>query len=103
MSVYPEIAVFRRFGALSSQNLLYLQAELQDMEQSLHDVQIRDNNSANEANLFSVNWWYMAHADERGVNSEQWELVQKIREKLKEYSKFLFDNTGWEMREKPMF
>lgn len=88
MSLIPEIAVFRRFGALNAQNLLYLQAELQDMEQSLRNLQVRDSKSAGEASWHSINWWYLAHAAERGSNPEQWNLVQEIRKKLDEYSKF---------------
>lgn len=86
MNLYPEIAVFRRFGNLNALNLLYLQAELQDLEQSLHRLQVRDSNSPAGAALHSVNWWYLAHSQD-SENSEQWQLFQKIREKLKEYSK----------------
>jgi hypothetical protein len=32
MGASPEIAIFRRFGALNAQNLLYLQAELVHLE-----------------------------------------------------------------------
>lgn len=95
MSLIPEIAVFRRFGALNAQNLLYLQAELQDMEQSLRDLQVRDSKSTGEASWHSTNWWYLAHAAERGTNPEQWELVQKIRKKLDEYSKFHVRTKFW--------
>jgi hypothetical protein len=35
MAFYPEVAIFRRFGALNAENLLYLQAELQDLEIAL--------------------------------------------------------------------
>lgn len=88
MSLIPEIAIFRRFGALNAQNLLYLQAELQDMEQSLRDLQVRDNQSTGETSWYSTNWWYLAHAAERNTNPEQWVLVQEIRKKLDEYSRF---------------
>jgi hypothetical protein len=38
MGAHPEVAVFRRFGALNAQNLLYLQAELTHLELELRST-----------------------------------------------------------------
>ena len=39
----PEVAIFRRFGAMNARNLLYLQAELTDLEAALLQTERRDN------------------------------------------------------------
>lgn len=42
MNLIPETCIFRRFGTLNSLNLLYLQAELTDIERKLQEAQIVD-------------------------------------------------------------
>ncbi|KAF7449413.1 hypothetical protein Ptr902_03331 [Pyrenophora tritici-repentis] len=41
--VQPELAIYRRFGAMNAQNLLYYQAELVDLEVKLRAQQVRDD------------------------------------------------------------
>lgn len=87
MSLIPEVAIFRRFGSANAQNLLYMQAEILHMENTLRSYQIRDSNSQDHRTAWHVaDWWHMAHAHEQDRNDEQWKLVQDIRQKLKEYS-----------------
>ena len=43
MELRPETSVFRRFGALNSRNLLYLQAEITALEKDLLDSEMRDS------------------------------------------------------------
>ncbi|KAI4594233.1 hypothetical protein KJ359_008508 [Pestalotiopsis sp. 9143b] len=65
MSQKPETAIFRRFRLLSMMHLLRLQAELQDLEDSLKGT------------------CTMRQYDEE--DSEQMETLQKIGKKLEEY------------------
>jgi len=84
MGAYPETLIFRCFGAISAQNLLYLQAELVHLEQKLQECAVANERSGDhsEKNLFSKDWFTLAHSSE---GSEQWYLVLQIRAKLKEY------------------
>jgi hypothetical protein len=43
----PETAIFRRFGSLNAENLLYLQAELTSLERELQLQQLGDHLSGN--------------------------------------------------------
>lgn len=89
MSLIPEIAIFRRFGSANAQNLLYLQAEILHLENSLRHLQIRDSKSRDQRTAWhAVDWWHMAHSSDQDRNDEQWKLVQELRQKLREYSKF---------------
>lgn len=42
MSGRPQMWIYRRFGYLNSQNLLYMQAELMGLEKELKDLQMQD-------------------------------------------------------------
>ncbi|KAI0479761.1 hypothetical protein F4859DRAFT_529914 [Xylaria cf. heliscus] len=48
MGQQPQLAIFRRFGTLANANLLYLQAEIAELELRLKDVQKQDRESSNE-------------------------------------------------------
>lgn len=81
----PEIAIFRRFGNLNVQNLLYLQAELTELEGEYNDTAFEDFNSADaERQSFSKQWWALSQAT--GGNRLQWEKMLVIRSKLEQYS-----------------
>lgn len=86
IAVQPEAAIYRRFGALNAQNLLYLQAELVDLEERLKDQQGLDNNdSTGTKSKYAKNWFSLQDSAVDG-DTEQLDLVMKIREVLKEYS-----------------
>jgi trans-aconitate methyltransferase len=40
IQTYPECAIYRRFGSLNSQNLLYFQADLTHLEQKLRQLEL---------------------------------------------------------------
>jgi hypothetical protein len=42
MGTYPECAIYRRFGSLNSQNLLYFQSELTHLELKLRRLEATD-------------------------------------------------------------
>lgn len=90
MSDIPEAAIFRRFGFLNAQNLLYMQAELVCLEERLRKRQAKDSKASGSRSLYAKNWFYLSDsADQEDGDDEQWELVKEIRVKLKEYSKLL--------------
>ena len=97
MGAYPEVAIFRRFGALNAQNLLYLQAKLVALENDLRACAFEDARSDNpDRATYSTDWYTLSQSkDENGGpegSGKQWRVVLRIREKLKEYSN-LADST----------
>lgn len=92
MGEFPEVAIFRRFAALNAQNLLYLQAELKDLEVTLRQAAEEDERSAHPDRVeYSVDWFALKDSIERhaeeGNDGKQWQTMLEIRSKLKEYSK----------------
>ena len=90
MELIPEIAIFRRFGALNAQNLLYLQAQLVSLEQELRAREKEDSVSGHTNYAFD---WFWLQRSAEGGHCTQWDLVKKTRKMLKEYSNrssFLF-------------
>ncbi|GME63323.1 hypothetical protein GTA08_BOTSDO09333 [Neofusicoccum parvum] len=88
MGLMPEVAIFRRFGFLNAQNILYMQAELVCLEERLRKLQVKDDNAPEPKSRYAKNWWMLSVSEDHG-DDEQWKLVQEIREKLKEYNKAL--------------
>ena len=82
----PEYAIFRRFGALNAENLLYLQAELTDLEISLRQQQKVDSESGHaRKSKYSRSWYPLSISKSHG-DTTQLDIVLEIRKKLKEYS-----------------
>jgi hypothetical protein len=87
MSHAGEMAMFRRFGRLNVENLLYLQAELVQLEKELADLAKPEQQPCHpNAPKYRSNWSYLRHSDRDG-HGEQWQKILEIRSKLKEYSK----------------
>ena len=84
IEILPEAAIYRRFGALNAQNLLYYQAELTYLEQDLRAQQRKDHNDKTGYG-YATNWIWLRDSKEEG-NGRQLELVLEIREKLAKYS-----------------
>ncbi len=92
MGDHPNYAIFRRFGTLNTENLLYLQAEIQELELDLWKQQKEDRESGHPDWMKYVRYWLVlkesGEADaEPGNNHRQRKLILKIRAKIKEYSK----------------
>ena len=80
-----EFAIYRKFGALNAQNLLYYQAELLGLEDDLNDIASKDRNSQDiEKREFAYNWAELSQAA-AGKNLQN-EKFMKIRKTLREYS-----------------
>ncbi|KPI43696.1 uncharacterized protein AB675_6190 [Cyphellophora attinorum] len=88
ISKHPELGIYRRFGALNAQNILYLQAEIHELEADLRNyaeedaAQPRDS----ERSKYSRNWHKLSSSND---DRRQWNTVCLIREKLKEYNDLL--------------
>lgn len=112
MGAYPEVAIIRRFAALNAQNILYMQAELVDLESRLRRYEEEDRSSGDQNRVdYAVDWFKLSNAVDASPSSgsqtgtstndesekaddgdnevpqgRRWRLVLQIREKLKEYS-----------------
>lgn len=88
MGAHPEMATFRRFGSLNALNLLYLQAELVDLENKLLKQAKTDAESGHfEPSIYHRDWQTLSESmtTEDG-NPTQWHTMLEVRDKLKEYS-----------------
>jgi hypothetical protein len=83
----PELGIFRGFKMLNAQNLLYLQAELTQLEIDLG--KLRENDRA-AGKLYHQNWYYLSKSKRESGGDAQWQKALEIRVKLEEYSGLLF-------------
>ena len=99
MGANPEVAIFRRFGAMNAENVLYLQAELVALEIELKRCahQIASSDDTHWKRYLRC-WVFPRVSDE--TNSTDNEAIVKhkqtvfqMRTKLKEYSKIKSDMT----------
>ncbi|KAF7514121.1 hypothetical protein GJ744_004446 [Endocarpon pusillum] len=90
MGLWPEVAIFRRFGALNTQNLLFLQAEIAHLERELQVIRETEEKREDERGLLAQRSWFeLSQATEDGEYCPQWAVIQDIRSKLSEYNAFL--------------
>lgn len=87
MGVKPETLIFRKFVALNARMLLYMQAELVMLEKELQVREERDrDDTEGNRNQYATNYSCLLMSCKDG-DTTQLELVNKIQEKLKDYSK----------------
>jgi hypothetical protein len=72
--------IFQKFESLSTTNLLYLQAEIINLKESLDKIAEIDSENP-EKQVFTQDW----EALSTSTDSAQWEKWLEIRCKLKEY------------------
>jgi hypothetical protein len=82
-----QYAVFRKFQHLAARDLLYLQAELVQLEIEYKDTAQLDRECEDERQYYDREWWHLSNSKFRGFNGEQWDLALRIRAKLREYCK----------------
>lgn len=86
VALEPQLAIFKRFGALNAENLFYMQAEIAGLEEELRQIVAKDAESRDrKVQKFSTSWRVLQAARE---NSVQWQKRMEIRARLKEYSEF---------------
>jgi hypothetical protein len=82
-------AIYRRFDRLSARNLLYLQSELQELEERQDAFDAEDLHGGLQEKKSTRNWQVLKkRAKEQNNEREKkrLDLVFEIRDKLKEYS-----------------
>ena len=85
MEENPDVAIFRRFGHLNLQNLLYLQSELISLSQDYYKIaQVDSSSDDTERKQFSKQWIKLARSSDC---PQQWDKWLEIRSKLEQYSK----------------
>ena len=84
MSLSPETAIFRRFQALNTTNLLRLQAELQDMEHELAEIRIDVSHSGDPVRSGYVRDFRTMRDSKDTGDSLQYDLLIAIANKLQE-------------------
>jgi len=77
--------IFQKFEQLSAQNLLYLQAEIVDLQETLTNC-VKENSEYPDRQGFATDWWKLSNSDA----SEQWDTWLQLRSKLKEYCEPLY-------------
>ncbi|KAI0834736.1 hypothetical protein F5Y06DRAFT_306613 [Hypoxylon sp. FL0890] len=74
----------KQFRELAIRDLLYLQAELCDLQYDFNHQSMKDLHSQDErTKLYDREWCHLSHA--AGGGGRQWQLALQIREKLREY------------------
>lgn len=85
MATYDQLAILRGFKSLSYQSLLYRQAEIIHLQEDLDKLIQRDAVHPSRQ-LYSKDWWRLAHTCASDEDEEQWKLWQHLNQKLDEYS-----------------
>ena len=86
MSRHNEYGIVRQFGELNFKNLLYLQAELVELETQLRALADADKRSQNSERLYYEKHWGLLSDSLKDGHNEQWKKMLEVRGKLKEYS-----------------
>ncbi|KAL6415592.1 hypothetical protein AUP68_02157 [Ilyonectria robusta] len=89
------VAVFRRFAAISVENLLYLQADLVRLENELRDIQQADKASGHKDRArHRMDWTILLESktrgEEGGDSTRQLDIILEMKARLKEYHEALF-------------
>lgn len=88
---FPEAAIFRRFAALNTHNILYMQAELSHLELELKEIISEDSQSGDhKIRSFSLDWWTLNQALKEGGSPPQMRKILELRGKLQAYSMEFF-------------
>lgn len=94
MGEVPEHAIFKRFGGLSMEDLLYQQAELADLQWQYRQIQKSNRLSEHPFRRKYTRAWsifqrsHLHRARYDGHSNQQWKLMHKIRVKLGRYRGF---------------
>ena len=84
----PGYSIFRRFTTLDTKILLYLQAELMQLEHQLSDLEVENSEtSENGDNIgLQASVARLMNAEEGTSGWKQWQLIHEILKKKKQYS-----------------
>ena len=98
MSGYSKLAAFmtekhhpilKKYRHLAARDLLYLQAELSDLQFRYDETAKKDATAKDrERENYHRDWLNMATSQQRGFGGEQWVIAIATRNKLREYCAF---------------
>lgn len=80
--------IYNAFHRLSSRNLLYLEAEILDLQKQQDDLDFRDSRKDPDVQQCLRSWTKLRTSGDPD-QAKRMELIEKIREKLKEYQEAL--------------
>jgi hypothetical protein len=85
IACHPELGIYRGFKTLNAQNILYLQAEIHELEADLQQYADEDAKAPKTSarSQYSRNWHKLANSPD---DRRQWNTFCALREKLKEYN-----------------
>ena len=83
--VEHDYAMIRQFRQLAIRDLLYLQAEICELEFKLTKQGVDDANAQDERKFYDREWCILNEGESRGTGGKQWKLVLQVRAKLREY------------------
>lgn len=86
MGPHPGMALFKRFAVLNARNLLYMQAELIDLELQFDILTSQDHTSSDPRRRAFAKEFLKLSEPLDGLQAQQWQKALEIREKLKEYN-----------------
>ncbi|KAH8892383.1 hypothetical protein GQ53DRAFT_861596 [Thozetella sp. PMI_491] len=89
MPSHADVAIFRRFSSFNALNLLYMQAELTDLEIGLQRQTKIDAESGHFERLLCARDWQTlsgSASEAKAGHPLQWTTIIKIKEKLCDYN-----------------
>jgi len=103
MGKHPEMAMVRRFRGLNARNLLYLQAELVEIERKLLECERHDADDKTDPRKpkYAGSWARLVLYKTDDSANQQYKLILEMREKLKEYNDVLIQQTTLAQISKP--
>lgn len=87
---HTNLASFRIFAALNARNILYLQAELLELESEIKDIEQRDHKLSQReggpGNNITETWYWLGGKGKPDKSEEQLSLILRLRKVLPQYS-----------------
>jgi hypothetical protein len=87
---HPDCASFRIFAALNARNILYLQAELLELEGEIKDVERNDHQLSQReggpGQNIAETWYWLGGKGKTEQSKKQLNLILRLREVLHQYS-----------------
>jgi hypothetical protein len=89
MSAHPGLGIFRRFGCLSNEMIMYYQAEITVLERRLRVVRKQDEMSADvDRQRHGLSWLSLSlssSAEEGSPEREYYDIIMRLREIMPQY------------------
>lgn len=94
MADYTDLAIFmterhhpilRKYQHMALRDLLYMQAELCELETKHEAIAIDDKQQSDERRYYGQDWSCLEASYRNGFGGEQWDVALEIRRKLQIY------------------